>query len=84
MVSLLMRRGSNHLLLRLSASLLALVAVPACKKIIQRLEPAKPPPAVVEAPRLPALPCPCRWPCECPLTVRPACARPTSPDMPQH
>lgn len=58
MVSLFMRRGSNHLLLRLSASLLLLAAAPACKKIMQRLEPAKPPPAVVEAPKHPALPMP--------------------------
>ena len=39
-----MRRGFNHLLLRLAASLLMLVAAPACKKIMQRLQPAKPAP----------------------------------------
>jgi hypothetical protein len=58
MVLHFMRRGSNHLLLRLSASLLVLVAAPACKKMMQLLEPAKPPPAVAEAPKYPALPIP--------------------------
>lgn len=58
MVSLFMRRGSNLLLLRLPLCLLVLAGVPACKKIMQHLEPAKPAPAVVEAPQLPALPMP--------------------------
>lgn len=53
-----MRRGSNYSLLRLAASLLMLVAAPACKKIMQRLQPAKPAPTVIDPVPVTALPMP--------------------------
>jgi hypothetical protein len=53
-----MRRGSNLLLLRLCTCLFVLAGVPACKKIMQRLEPPKPPPPVTAAVPVTALPMP--------------------------